>query len=703
MGQYAGAYNTKGKDNVFLGTNAGQVHKTGDNNVALGNGAAHSADGMENSVIIGTDAGYNTSGSADVFIGYEAGHKNTSGSYNVYMGYQAGYENTKSENNIFIGTQAGHLTNGTKKTIESNPITHAIEYPYEGSNNVFLGNKAGFTNSTGMFNTFLGNASGFSNSNGKYNTFIGNSTGYSNTTGEKNVFMGYFAGYSNTDGEHSVIIGNGAGMKANADRSVFIGNNAGYNTTGYDNVFLGTTAGYTNTTGARNVFIGEQAGFYNVLGYGNVMIGDMAGKNHKGYEESDAALYEGSTYGINDDWNIFIGNSAGYNHIKGTRNVMLGNQAGHSNKNGDRNVFIGSDAGFYETGSNKLIISNSKTYDLIYGDFAAQTLKINGALTVTGATTFSGGINGNLSTTGAITGGSLTVSGKVSAQYINTSNTITVSTQGTNYSSSSITIGGTTYTNWIGCGVYGKAYTSNTNNYGLYGEANGATGNYGVYGFANSSTGTNYGIYGKASGATTNWAGYFDGNVKITSNLEPGSDQNGTIGTSTNRWKQAYFKNENGGAALIAENANLNSYAASFVGDITVSNKIYGTLNSSSDARLKKNVQTIDGALDKVLKLRGVSYYWKNKEEMGADSTNHHFDNAKHIGVIAQELEEVFPELVSDDKEGFKTVEYTGLAPILIEAMKEQQQQIETLKNDKAELKKEVDELRKMVEELMKK
>ena len=100
--------------------------------------------------------------------------------------------------------------------------------------------------------------------------------------------------------------------------------------------------------------------------------------------------------------------------------------------------------------------------------------------------------------------------------------------------------------------------------------------------------------------------------------------------------------------------------------------------------------------MDKVLKLRGVSYYWKNKEELGADSPKHDFDSDKHIGVIAQELEEVFPELVNNDKEGFKTVEYTALAPILIEAIKEQQTIIDNQQ-------KQIDELKKMVEELLKK
>jgi hypothetical protein len=137
---------------------------------------------------------------------------------------------------------------------------------------------------------------------------------------------------------------------------------------------------------------------------------------------------------------------------------------------------------------------------------------------------------------------------------------------------------------------------------------------------------------------------------------------------------------------------------------------------ATSDERLKKDVQTIDGALDKVLKLRGVSYYWKNREEMAAakgvsvDNLLYGYDSKKHIGVIAQEIEKVFPEVVNTDPEGFKSVNYSDLAPVLIEAVKE-------LKAEKDELQttvttqqakidnqqQQIDELKRLVEELLKK
>jgi len=87
--------------------------------------------------------------------------------------------------------------------------------------------------------------------------------------------------------------------------------------------------------------------------------------------------------------------------------------------------------------------------------------------------------------------------------------------------------------------------------------------------------------------------------------------------------------------------------------------------NSTSDNNLKENVQTFDNALSVVSELRGVRFDWKK-------------DHKPSIGVIAQELEEVLPELVSDTDP--KTVNYNGIIGVLIEAVKELSAEVETLK-----------------------
>ena len=101
-----------------------------------------------------------------------------------------------------------------------------------------------------------------------------------------------------------------------------------------------------------------------------------------------------------------------------------------------------------------------------------------------------------------------------------------------------------------------------------------------------------------------------------------------------------------------------------------------------SDKRLKENITTIDNALDKVMELRGVEYDWTATSRKGTHD----------IGLVAQEVEEVLPELVTEhelctgefggegNEKAFKTVNYDKMVGVLIEAIKEQQQQINELK-----------------------
>jgi len=98
-----------------------------------------------------------------------------------------------------------------------------------------------------------------------------------------------------------------------------------------------------------------------------------------------------------------------------------------------------------------------------------------------------------------------------------------------------------------------------------------------------------------------------------------------------------------------------------------------------SDQRYKKDIHPLESSLDKVMHLQGVSYAWKKDAAMGAG-----FKDGRQIGLIAQEVEKVLPELVHTDKQGYKTLSYDKLAPVLIEALKEQQK---TIKGQQDELK----------------
>ncbi|MDO9181407.1 MAG: tail fiber domain-containing protein [Bacteriovorax sp.] len=107
--------------------------------------------------------------------------------------------------------------------------------------------------------------------------------------------------------------------------------------------------------------------------------------------------------------------------------------------------------------------------------------------------------------------------------------------------------------------------------------------------------------------------------------------------------------------------------------DCTLGNGAGGT-NCTSDIRLKKNIQEIKDSLEKILSLRGIEFEWNEKSQ----SPNKHA-----IGVIAQEVEKVFPTAVIEDlQSGYKKVDYAVLVAPLIQAFKKLYNEITTIKNE---------------------
>jgi FtsZ-binding cell division protein ZapB len=118
---------------------------------------------------------------------------------------------------------------------------------------------------------------------------------------------------------------------------------------------------------------------------------------------------------------------------------------------------------------------------------------------------------------------------------------------------------------------------------------------------------------------------------------------------------------------------------------------IAGILTQNSDARLKKDINTLEGALKNVTKMRGVSYHWKDESRT----------SAKQIGVIAQEIESIYPEFVSEDNNGTKSVNYAQMTAVLIEAVKELNAEIASLKETNEILKTEVSNAKQLEDRLL--
>jgi hypothetical protein len=117
-------------------------------------------------------------------------------------------------------------------------------------------------------------------------------------------------------------------------------------------------------------------------------------------------------------------------------------------------------------------------------------------------------------------------------------------------------------------------------------------------------------------------------------------------------------------------------------------------VQETSDVRYKKNVKPLKNSLGKIEQLKGISYEWK-KDEFPKKK----FSKNKQIGLIAQDLEAVIPELVHTDNDGYKSISYNKLTVILLEAIKElksqNNNQIELLKSEIKNLQNDIKKLKK--------
>lgn len=130
--------------------------------------------------------------------------------------------------------------------------------------------------------------------------------------------------------------------------------------------------------------------------------------------------------------------------------------------------------------------------------------------------------------------------------------------------------------------------------------------------------------------------------------------------------------NGSGGIVSTSKRVGINNTAPSQA--LTVNGNITytGSSTQSSDRRYKKNIIPLQSALDTILQLQGVSYEFRTE-----DFPEMNFETDTRNGLIAQEVEKVLPDVVSTNDDGYKSIDYVELVPFLIEAIKEQQTQID--------------------------
>ncbi|MBL0183490.1 MAG: tail fiber domain-containing protein [Chitinophagaceae bacterium] len=663
---------TAAKNNTAVGANSSRQNISGTANTAIGDSAGYLSTTASYNVLIGKNAGRDNLGSWTTIIGIDAGPKNTANG-SVFVGSSAGMKNTSGSGNTFVGDNAGR-----------DVVT--------GSGNSFLGSYAGQLN-TGSNNTFIGSSGGYSNTFGTENSFVGRSAGFANSSGNNNTFMGSFAGNLNSTGSDNSFYGKSAGANnLTGYNNVFSGSQAGIsNSTGYNNIAIGYKAMEDNSTGYSNTFVGMNAGNNNITGSGNSFFGDNTGAAMRSSNANalfgsytmgfycDTCSYN-SAFGVNAassvskgdknsffGYNIANGLKVGYeNTVMGyqasvgdtaDQNVVIGSFAGGK---GDENVFIGHDAGK----NNSLSTMNGSTY---VGSWAGFFKRASYSLLLGYSSSVLADGYSNASAIGAFS-------------RVDTSNAMVLGSTGINIGigitkpyQAKVTIAGSGNT----LGIFGIGQA------GISLQQNGPTIGYNQYRDISAGNATRYMANGYA------WVNYMDqasGNMYW--NSMPSGTANGAGGAETVRMTltntgslglnvvpngngQLQFQNTIDNRKIVLwENANTSidfygfginggtlryqipavGNVHSFVAGNTALLNIFGTGNATlagtltqlSDVRLKENIVPINNTLNDLKKINAYSYYWKDENK----------DRDQQIGLLAQEVDAVFPQLVKKDAEG---------------------------------------------------
>lgn len=692
MGLDAGITTSTGARNTMLGTRAGEANTTQADGVYIGYEAGRyflTAGASSNNVMIGSQAGLGvngtSTGASNTFIGSQAGKNTTVGWSNVYVGALSGgaspigtntwfYSNASSGTdtgayNTAVGSYAGgSLTSGRFNTLMglyagiklSTPGSSAADgttdMTYRLQTNTFVGTMAGMNISTGNNNTFVGgDAGGRLEAASSDNTYVGSNAGRGpygtpgiSRTGS--TMIGSFAGYQTKAADNNVFIGRDAGRASfTPANSIYIGYQAGRNyEAGSHNIFIGEGSGYgvaTTSTGANNIFLGQRSGEANTTGANSVYIGNTAGRyfiaSNNIFIGNAAGLgVAGSSTGGN---NIFIGASAGSATTSQTSSVYIGTNAGRYNIpaiGGANNVYIGNNAGLGTAGSST---GNSNTYVGASAGAASTTATNNATFgTSAGAALTSGDYN----TMVGSAAGLVNQTGQLNAFFGNNA--------GRNFSSSNNTFIGAS----AGFGVNGSS--SGTGNTALGRQAGTAL-----------TTGNNNLLLGASAGANLDVGA---GNIIIGSGSAPAAN--------TNNYLLIY----GGGGDVLRGTMNSGNLSAQGA-----------ALGFHSDSRLKNDIETVENVVDSLAKIRGVTFKWNGLTNQDTESTQY--------GVIAQEVEKVFPHLVtlgpvSGNGKRYLEVAYNGFIPILIEAVKQQQHEIEARDAQISKMQSDIDELKQAVKAL---
>ena len=419
------------------------------------------------------------------------------------------------------------------------------------------------------------------------------------------------------------------------------------------NLFLGIGAGVSDVPGRgqHDVFLGPGAGLNNTNGILNTFVGYQAGyTNTTGNYNTFVGYQSGynNTTGAN---NTFYGVNTGTSNVGGHDNTFSGESAGNTNAGGSDNTFIGSGAGFTSTnGSYNTFLGHQAGYSATNASYNTFLGEESGYTTTSGAqNTFTGFGVGYYNTTGSYN--------TYSGYYAGVSNTTGHDNTFTGWEAG--------YSNATGVGnaFYGEGAGNNSRaSYNLF---------YGYYSGTHNSTGNNdiyVGNLGPDSGTESNA-------IRI----------GGDIGTGYGAQTAAYV------AGIYQESVD----AGTGVAVVVDANGKLGTMLSSR--RFKDNIRDMGDSTNGLMKLRPVTFLYKPEYGNG--------DRTVQYGLIAEEVANVYPELVSYDKEGKPfTVRYQYLAAMLLNEVQKQyrraEQQSEVVETQQQQLAAQAQEIESLKQQL---
>ncbi|PKN88835.1 MAG: hypothetical protein CVU51_03180 [Deltaproteobacteria bacterium HGW-Deltaproteobacteria-1] len=397
-------------------------------------------------------------------------------------------------------------------------------------------------------------------------------------------------------------------------------------TEGTNNNFFGTGAGASITSGTNESFFGGNAGNATSSGSHNTFMGYNTGTlNTIGYSNTFLGMNAGysNTEGYE---NTFVGRAAGFNNI-GSFNSFLGYKAGYSNTTGQFNNFIGQEAGLNNTTGN---INNffgswsgrSNTTGIgntFIGDYAGFSNVAEDDNTIVGARADIDGTNDNVTNATAIG----------YRAYVSQANSLVLgSIKNVNGMAVSVNVG-------IGTSAPVRQLH--------------VVGDQAVFRMDRPYDTAAFMLVRTDAGGTPLKTFVVGANA---SGSNSGSFVINDLGTAVSGAGTRRMTIDNNGIATFTNSV----YALSFV---PTSSLVY-----------KTNIKTYENALETVKKLRGVSFNWKDSGKAS-------------VGLIAEEVDKVIPEVVAHNEKDATGVNYDSLVGVLVEAVKEQQTELDILREQK--------------------